>query len=293
MESQYSRSSLMNRLAEARSGLRPSEQRVADAVLEDPHGLVGLSMAAVAKSCGVSEPTVMRFCMGLGYSGFRSFMVALAQSLAIGLPVSHSAVSIDDSVGDMAMKIFGHTLSSLDHARSAVDVAKVEAAVDLIVDASDALFVGLGSSGLVAQDALNQAPLFGLPVAAPIDSHQQFMAAETMPASSVVIAISNTGGSESVLRVVEAARARGASSIGIVGGHSPLSEMVDVNLVVRTFEDTDIYTPTVSRLAGLVMIDILATCVAIHRGPEHLQTLRNMKMRLADFRGSSVENPAP
>lgn len=288
MDEQHSRSSLMVRLADARSDLRPSERRVADVVLDRPHGVAGLSMAAVANLCGVSEPTVMRFCTAVGYSGFRAFMAALDQSLAIGLPVSHSAVSVDDSVGDMAMKIFGHTLSSLDHARSAIDVDKLEASVDLVVGASDALFVGLGSSGLVAQDALNQAPLFGLPVAAPIDSHQQFMAASTMAASGVVIAISNTGRSESVLRVVEAAHARGASTIGIVGGASPLSEMVDVDLVARTFEDTDIYTPTVSRLAGLVMIDVLATCVAIRRGPGHLEALRDMKRGLSDFRGSST-----
>lgn len=277
----------MDRLAEARSELRPSEQRVADVVLEDPQGVADLSMAALANRCGVSEPTVMRFCTALGFSGFRSFMVALTQSLAIGLPVSHSAVAMDDSVGEMAMKIFGHTLSSLDHARSAVDVDKVDAAVDLISGASDALFVGLGSSGLVAQDALNQAALFGLPVAAPIDSHQQFIAASTMSSSGVVIAISNTGRSESVLRVVETARDRGASSVGIVGGPSPLADLVDVDLVVRTFEDTDIYTPTVSRLAGLVMVDVLATCVAIRRGPRHLETLRDMKLGLSQFRGSS------
>jgi RpiR family carbohydrate utilization transcriptional regulator len=67
-------------------------------------------------------------------------------------------------------------------------------------------------------------------------------------------------------------------------------ELADVALVVRTFEDTDIYTPTVSRLAGLVLVDILATSVAVRRGGEHLERLRGMKEALARFRGSAPDH---
>ncbi|MCU1650492.1 MAG: RpiR family transcriptional regulator [Pseudonocardia sp.] len=42
-----------------------------------------------------------------------------------------------------------------------------------------------------------------------------------------------------------------------------------------------------SRLAGLVLVDILATAVAVRRGPEHLERLREMKEALSAFRGSS------
>jgi RpiR family carbohydrate utilization transcriptional regulator len=87
--------------------------------------------------------------------------------------------------------------------------------------------------------------------------------------------------SESVLE-----RANGAKVVAVTGGPGPLAELADVALVLRTFEDTDIYTPTVSRLAGLVLVDILATAVAVRRGPEHLERLRGMKEALSVFRGS-------
>lgn len=41
-----------------------------------------------------------------------------------------------------------------------------------------------------------------------------------------------------------------------------------------------------SWLAGLVLVDILATAVAVRRGPEHLARLRQMEEALAGFRGS-------
>ena len=58
----------------------------------------------------------------------------------------------------------------------------------------------------------------------------------------------------------------------------------DVALIVRTSENTDIYTPTTSRLAALVVVDLLATGVALRRPPEQLESVREMKRRLAAMR---------
>jgi RpiR family carbohydrate utilization transcriptional regulator len=39
----------------------------------------------------------------------------------------------------------------------------------------------------------------------------------------------------------------------------------DIGLIVETLENTDMYTPTISRIAGIVIIDTLATSVALRR----------------------------
>lgn len=277
---------LMDRLSQAGVHLRPSERKVAATVLADPVSVLSLTMAALAAKAGVSEPTVMRFSVGLGFDGFQSFKVALTKALAIGIPVTHSAISIDEPVSSIAIKIFDHTLSSLDHARRSLDTLAVIAAVDLLTVADTVLFVGLGASGIIAQDALQQAMLLGVPCAAPIDLHQQYMAASMLHPGDVLVAISNTGRSRSILDIAVQARRKGATVIGLVGEPSPLTDLCDVSLILRTFEDTDTYTPTVSRLAGLVMIDVLATAVAVRRGPEHLQRVHEMKEALSTFRGS-------
>lgn len=278
---------LMERLSNAERLLRPSERKVARSVLSDPAGAVRRSMASLASMAGVSEPTVMRFCTGLGFEGFQSFKFALAEALAIGIPVTHSAISMDDPISAIGIKIFDHTLSSLDRARRALDADAVTAAVDVLLAARSVLFVGLGASGIIAQDALQQAVLFGVPCAAPIDLHQQFMAASMLDEKCVIVAISNTGRSRSTLDIAAQGQRNGATLIAIVGGPSPLLDLADVGLVLRTFEDTDIYTPTVSRLAGLVLIDVLATAIAVRRGPEHLKRLQVMKESLSAFRGSA------
>ena len=284
---------LMEMLTDSHVRLRPSERKVAVVVLQDTARAMRLSIAALAAAAGVSEPTVMRFCARLGFDGFQSFKFALAEALAVGIPVTHSAIQLDDSVQAMAVKIFDHTLSSLDRSRRSLDTTAVAAAVELLLTASNVLFVGLGASGIIAQDALQQAVLFGVPCAAPVDLHQQFMAASMCRPGSVLVAISNTGRSKSILDIAAQGKERGATVIGISGGPSPLIDLANVGLVLRTFEDTDIYTPTVSRLAGLVLIDVLATAVAVRRGPEHLERLGEMKVALSSFRGSSEPEHRP
>lgn len=277
---------VLEALSGTAGSMRPSEQKVAAAVLADPRRAVDLGMAELAAVAGVSEPTVMRFATGLGYAGFQAFKLALAQALAIGLPVTHSAITPEDDVAAMAGKIFDHTITSLDRARRSLDTAAVERAVDALTHARDVLFVGLGASGIVAQDAQQQGVLLGVPCAAPSDLHQQYMAASLCGPGTVVVAISTTGRTISVLEVVERARRNGALVVAVTGGPGPLLETCDVGLVLRTFEDTDTYTPTVSRLAGLVLVDLLATAVAVRRGAAHLGRIREMKEALSAFRGS-------
>src|SRR5262249_21388247 len=91
----------------ARERLPAAERRVADLVLERPHELLQLSLAAVASQAQVSEPTVIRCCRSLGCQGFADFKLRLAQSLASGQLFMHSDVAPNDSVAEMAAKVFG------------------------------------------------------------------------------------------------------------------------------------------------------------------------------------------
>ena len=282
---------LLDLIADSMPELRRSERKVAEAVLRDPASVLRSGMAGLATVAGVSEPTVMRFCNAVGCSGFQSFKLRLAQTLALGIPVTQSAVTVDDSPADLVEKLFDHSISSLDRTRRSLDRTAVASAIDLLAGADDVLFVGFGASGIVAQDAQQRFPLFGVPCQAPVDAHQQFMAAVLSGPGSVTVAISHTGLTAETLRVAQAAKDAGATVIALTGQPGPLTELADVALVVRTFEDTDAYTPTVSRLAGLVVIDVLATGVLLRRGAPGLDRLRNMKERLAAMRSGSDPHP--
>jgi RpiR family carbohydrate utilization transcriptional regulator len=275
---------LLGTIAARLPALRRSEEKVASLILRDPVAALDHNMAGLADAAGVSEPTVMRFCSAIGFDGFRTFKIALAQTIALGLPITHSAIRPDDSPAELCDKIFDHTISSLDRARRTLDPGAVGAAVDLLAQATDVLFVGFGASGIIAEDAQQKFPLFGIPCQAPADFHQQFIAASMSTARTVTVAISHTGRTHETIRVALAAREAGGRVITITGDEGPLSAHADVDIRLSTFEDTDLLTPMVSRLAGLVVIDVLATAVALRSPQEHLDRISRMKDALARMR---------
>jgi len=277
---------LLDAIVDAQPDLRPSERKVADAVLADPAAVLNTGMAGLAAAAGVSEPTVMRFCNAVGCSGFQAFKLRLAQTLALGIPVTQSAVGVHDGPADLVEKLFDHSISSLDRTRRSLDRDAIAAAIDLLAQADELLFVGFGASGIVALDAQQRFPMFGVPCQAPVDAHQQFMAAVLAGPGTVTVAISHTGHTAETLRAARAAREAGGRVVALTGQEGPLTELADVALLVRTFEDTDAYTPTVSRLAGLVVIDVLATGVLLRHGEPALTRLTAMKERLAAMRAA-------
>jgi len=276
---------LLEHIARELPNLRRSERRVAAVVAEDPAMVVASTMAAVAQAVGVSEPTVMRFCTSLGFEGFQQFKMALAQALALGLPSTVSSIGRSDTVSELATKVFDHTISSLDRTRRYLDAEALGAAVEAIVACSSMTVAGLGASAMIALDVEQKAVLFGVPCSVPSDPHQQFMAASMARPGQVFLVISNTGSTRSIVQVARAASAAGATVVAVTGDESSeLAGAADVSLVAKTFEDTDRHTPTVSRIAGLVLVDVLATAVSLRRGQEHAERLTAMKEQLATFR---------
>lgn len=267
-----------------RAELRKSDRKVADAVLADPARVLKATVAEMALLAEVSQPTVIRFCVAIGCSGYQEFRLRLAHSLALGLPATHSVLLGTDTPATVVDKIFDYTLSSLDWARNHLDKAAIEAAVAILEKARSIAFFGFGASGIVARDAQQKFPLFGVPCSAELDSHQQIMAASMMQPGDVAVVISNTGRTRSIIEVARTARENGAKVICLTGTDSPLVPYSDVALVAETLENTSVYTPTISRIAALVVIDILSTAVALRRNDAHFQRFQTMKRRLNELR---------
>ncbi len=275
---------LLEVIARAQPTLRKSDRRVAEVVLERPGEVVDMTLARLASAAGVSEPTVIRFCTAIGCEGFRDMRVKLARSLAFARTTSHTAISNADDLGTIITKIFDFNLSNLNWARSHLDAEKVAQAVAVLSKARRIEFFGFGASGIVAIDAQQKFPLFAVPCGAPLDSHQMFMTAEMLGPGDVVVAISNTGQTREVINATKVAREKGAEVIAISGHDGPLIRHATVPLIVETLENTDLYTPTVSRLSQLVVIDILSVAVSLQRGEKHHQRIAEMKSRLANLR---------
>ncbi len=265
--------SIQTRLEE----LNKSERKVAEVILRDPKAATRYSIAALARASSVSEPTVNRFCRNFAASGFPDFKIRLAQSLASGTPYVSQNVEADDSVQEFTDKIFLSTIASLDRSRQSIDPNAVTAAIDILIQAKQICFFGMGGSAPVALDAQHKFFRFNIPVTTYDDFLMQRMVAAATGTGDAVVAISYTGRTREIVEVAKIARSCGASVIGITKPDSPLARECTVALEVTTPEDTEVYMPMTSRIIQLTIIDVLATGVTLKRGTDFHGHLKRIK----------------
>jgi glucokinase len=91
------------------------------------------------------------------------------------------------------------------------------------------------------------------------------MAAQVLGPGDVALIISSGGRKPELLAVADVAHARGASVIAITASQSALARKANVALIVDHVEDAELHLPMVSRILHLLMVDILAVGVALHR----------------------------
>ena len=251
-----------------------------------------LPVGELAERAHVSKPTVVRFCRSVGYDGLADFKLKLAGSVNEGVPFVHRAVDDDDKAGDIMVKVIDNAVSALLKYRNAAAAGAVEQAIVQLAaagrDGRRIEFYGVGNSGIVAQDAQHKFFRLGVHAAACTDGHVQVMSATMLQPGDCAVVISNSGRSRDLLDVAEIAQRQGATVVVITASGSPLARLAQapghVLLAADHPEDFDRYSPMVSRLLHLVIVDILTTGVALRLGTEHLRPMlqaikRNLRAR--------------
>jgi RpiR family carbohydrate utilization transcriptional regulator len=274
---------LIRRIADSQSVLRKSEAKVASFVLENANDVINMRIVDLAASAEVSEPTVIRFCRAIGYNGFKAFKLQLAQQLGLGGVYTQFAVDDTDTVTDLRNKVFDTTVGSLITVRDELDPSVMEKAINTISKARRVEFYGFGASGSVAADAQHKFFRLQLSTSAYTDPHIQHMSAISLGSEDVVVAISQSGQSRALLQSVRLAREAGATVIGLAPMNTPLSQQCSIPIYVNMKEDHQAFAPVSSRIAHLVVIDVLATGVALHRKPllkDHLKRLKKSQKSL-------------
>lgn len=188
-----------------------------------------------------------------------------------------------DTIADLRNKVFDSTVGSLLTVRDELDVVALETAITTINQAKRVEFYGFGASGSVAADAQHKFFRLQVSTAAYTDPHIQHMSAISLGKDDVVVAISQSGQTQALLQSVRLAIEAGATVIGLAPQDTALSKLCSISLYVNVEEDLQAIAPVSSRIAHLVVIDVLATGVARHRRPllkDHLKRLHKSQKAL-------------
>ena len=266
---------LLRKIKNTLPELRKSEKVVAEYILNDPKSVISLKTAEASSLMGISEPTLIRFCKAMGFTGYQELKINLSQQLAADDYFEIYEIYPDDSIHDLCEKVFDTAVSEILNVRSQIDQKILEQAIQALAKARRVEFYAFGGSAPVGMDGQHKFFRLKIPTSCISDPHIQFMSANSLNKDDVVVAISQSGTTTALVDSVKTVRESGAKVIGIMPGKTPLADICDLSLTINVGSNDRLTMPLTSRLAYTAVIDVLTMGVAQLR-PEAQDHLYNI-----------------
>ena len=247
--------------------LAPVERRVAQAVLDDPAGVAWRNISELARSCGTSATSVVRFCRAIGLRGYPELRLALAGAVAhddaAAVAAASSDIDPDDDVATITKKIAYADAKAVTDTANHLDTAMLTRVVDALSDARRIDIYGVGASGYVAVDLQMKLQRIAKPAFAFPDPHMAISSAALRERGDVAVGLSHTGTTVDTIDALREARSHGATTVAVTNfPWSPITEVADLVLLTAARETAFRSGAMTSRIAQLTVVDCLFVTLA-------------------------------
>ena len=284
-------SAILSQIRRLRPQLSPAEQRVADLVLAQPRSVLNDPIHDIALAAEVSQPTVIRFCRSVGCKGLSDFKLRLASGLSVSVPITHTQVTLDDSMLELGAKVLGNTANAVLQLRNELQRESIDKAIDLLAAAKRVEIFAVGNYAAVAQDAQMKLLRLGVPCGAQTTPLLQDLTADVMNADSLAIFISSGGNLPELLELQQKVSAQGAKVLAITANQSMLAKRADAALVAEHNEHAATHLPMVSRVLHLLLVDILVVGLEMRRAVGKAMTETSRPTGAASAPGVRMASP--
>ena len=243
--------------------LTPLEGRVVDMMLGRRDFDETTSLKTVAEDAGVSEAMIIKITKKLGFAGFKDFRTGIVDYNRLPTAELHQELSPDDTGVEIAQKVFRTSIHALEETLSILDPEAFEKAADLIFNARQRDFYGIGGSAQIARDVSHKFLRIGVRTSVFDDAHMMLMSAALLGEGDVAVAFSHSGTTTAVIEPLELARRRGARTIALTNyATSPLASMADVVLCSTAQGSPLLGENAAARIAQLIIFDAVFAAVA-------------------------------
>ena len=263
--------SILKQLEEPNFKATKSDKVLIEYIKENIEDVFYKSISQISKESGIGEATITRFSKKMGYSGLQDFKVTLAREIS-GLKnrkIINRSIENDEGVMESARKLFNSNIRILENTFNIIDGNDIEKATDMIINAKKVFFIGIGYSGMTAEDSNYKFSRIGFNCMSLDSSHNMIMMASLMDEDDVIVAISHSGETDEIIKTVNIAKANGASVISVTEDKSSrLRDVSDVNLGYFSGESILETGSISSKLAQFFIIDLVYTQVVKEKSAE-------------------------
>lgn len=269
---------LLQKIDEKYPRLSKGQKKLADYIRQEYDKAAFLTAARMGDVVGVSESTVVRFAMTLGYKGYPEFQKALEELVRTKLnSIQRMEVTYGRiSQGEILASVLQSDIEKIKLTMGSVDQEAFEVAVDTILNARRIYVIGIRSCAPLASFLSYYLHLIceDVTLVNSNTSSEIFEQLIRIGKEDVVIGISFPRYSMRTLKALEFASNRSAKVITLTDSvHSPINLYSSCNLIARS----DMASIVDSLVAPLSVVNALVVALCMKKQKEVVSTLEMLE----------------
>ncbi len=228
-----------SRIREKQSGFSKGQKKIAAAILENYDKAAYLTAARLGEMVSVSESTVVRFAIELGYAGYPELQHAVQELVRTKL-TSNQRIQVSNlrlGNGNVLDNVLASDISKIKYTLENINHESFNGAVDALCEARRAYIFGLRSSASLASFLSFNLELISDNVrfVQPTSNGEVFEQMLEIGSEDVVFAISFPRYSSKLINAVKYAHAQGARVIALTDSiMSPIATDADFVLTAQS-----------------------------------------------------------
>lgn len=267
---------VLSALRDKRESLSKSQRRICDHILANYEKAAFLTASKLGEYSGVSESTVVRFAVEMGFDGYPDFQAKLRQLVKNKLTSVQRVDISSDRMSDLPSDILQSDIENIKSTIDSIDVKSFNRAVDRIIASKRIFIIGVRScSGLASFFAYYLDMLFdNVKLLHTTSGSEIFEQLYSIGSEDILIAVSYPRYSKRIIDAVRFAKSKNANVVSITDNISaPIAEFSDELLIAKS----DISSFVDSLVSPLSVINALIVAIGNRKKDELTVKLENLE----------------
>ncbi len=265
-------------IEESYQGFSKGQRRIADYIKDHYDKAAYMTAAKLGEVVGISESTIVRFVVELGFEGYPEFKRALGGLVRSKLTVVQRIEVTNSLIGDSNVleKVLYSDMDKIKRTLEGIDKKAFDDAVRSVVDAETVYIMGMRGSSYLA-GLLNYSFRMisdNVRLVQTTSGSETFEQMMSIGKNDVLLAISFPRYSRSITKGVEYAKSRGADVIALTDSiNSPIAAHADQVLIA----ESDMASYADSLVAPMSVINALIVAVSRECGDRFTERLHRLE----------------
>jgi len=222
-------SAVIMKIISLQSNFTASENEISQFVIKNPDFVITNTITILAKEINTSEASINRFCKKVGYKGFNSFKISLAQSNFQEDHLNEEAeldgANTLDALSADYRKMITNTCTMLDN-------EALEEAASMITLSRKIHLFAFYTTSFISDEFAFKLRQIGLDASVHTENLEIQLTIANMNSDSLIIAIVSSVISKGIIPLLSSAKAKGVKIILISGNDSTkIEDVVDLKLI--------------------------------------------------------------